>query len=178
VKSYITQCRAYGWWCSHCEKHKDINKVKVVKIMYAKYVGVVCVDCNTELSDCFLATKLPNFNEDCSICQDRFQCLTRADAVIDKELQSARSEQIHAIPTRLADELAKNMVGIRSYTGRYYDKLEQGKNFCLDPDREDCNHSFMRANYNGHQYKRCSEMKYDTKKKEWYCRYGRERRGI
>ena len=180
---FNAKIRSYGWYCTKCREHKPIDKVWVARVeqgcsnkwtgtYYANYwTGIICFDCNTELTDCCVAKKYYPMN--CEACEDRFQCFTKSEAQIEKPLRKVLNHQVS--PKMLLDA-EKVEVGIKSYTGKIYDKLEPD-NFCAEPDRDDCNHSYMRANYNGETYKRCEEMKYDKKEKKWYCRYGSLLRG-
>jgi hypothetical protein len=120
--------------------------------------------------DCFLI----KLNSDaCEVCEDRFLCLTRTDAIVETQMQTVRGDEIHRWEYQ-KDPI--NISGIRSYTGRYTNKLEQ-QNYCMFPDREDCNYSKMRYQYRGTPYNRCTYMKYDKEYKSWYCVYGVNKRG-
>lgn len=177
---FETKIRSYGWYCNKCNEHKTTDKVYVAKVAPTSrnardgYVGIVCSDCNTELLDCFVAKKYyPEIRKQCDTCVDRFQCFTMSEAQIEKPMKNVHAHEIH---TNITIDTERTEVGIRSYTGKIYDKLEQ-KDFCVYPERDDCNHSWMRANYNGNSYRRCRYMKYDKQNKEWYCEYGRKIRG-
>lgn len=178
--TFETKIRSYGWYCSKCGERKTIDKVWVAKVRQESrwsnkgYVGIICADCNTELLDCFVAKKYyPEIRKQCETCEDRFQCFTMSEAQIEKPMKLVHPQEIHShVPLDNENEV----VGIRSYTGKIYDKLEQ-KDFCAYPERDDCNHSWMRANYNDRPYRRCRYMKYDKQNKEWYCEYGRKIRG-
>lgn len=178
MKKLLTKIRAYGWYCPRCRAHKDIEQVNVVKVVGSRYMTMICTDCNTELIDCFLLNntneRLKQFREsrDCEGCTDRFRCYTRSDAVIEKELKSMKS---HEIKTYDAIIDTRHIEGVRSYTGIYNQKLDS--EFCAFPERDDCNHSWMRQNYSGSPYKRCVYMKYDATGKFWYCWYGKRQRG-
>ncbi len=173
MKDVITKIRGYGWYCVNCHDHKNLDKVGVVKIIQHNYMAMICQDCHTELVDCFIAKTHQDVRLNCDTCQDRFQCLTRADYVSEKELELVRNDSIHTTP--MTRQMLSGVVGVRSYTGIYNDKLDTG-DFCLYPTREDCNHSWMRSNYEGPAYKRCPYMKYDVDGKVWYCEYGRKLR--
>ena len=170
MTEFITKVRSYGWWCYRCECHKSVTEIRLARA--TNYIGVVCKSCNTELLDCFLIAALKN----CDSCLDRFQCLTRADVTVKMSMETARTEEIRIPPRKLIDAMEKEVTGIRAYTGVYNDKLESDDT-CHRVDREDCNNSTMRHNYNGQPYRRCAYMKYDREKEEWYCWYGREKRG-
>uniref|UniRef100_A0A6M3LSS8 Uncharacterized protein n=1 Tax=viral metagenome TaxID=1070528 RepID=A0A6M3LSS8_9ZZZZ len=175
--SLLTKVRGYGWYCPNCEAHKDVDKIGVVKVVKDRFMTVICTDCNTEVVDCFLVdhpSRLQGYKY-CDKCLDRFRCLTRADVVIEKELQSVKGHEIHSVPN-VVD--TRHIDGVRSYTGIYNHKLEQNEElYCTYPERDDCNHSWMRQNYRGSPYRRCTYMKYDKDNKEWFCYYGRSKRG-
>lgn len=174
MKELQTKIRGYGWYCTNCKSHKDVSKVDVVKIVRDNYIAIVCPDCYTELVDCFVLNDHPLYPHNCDNCEDKFKCFTRADAVMERPMVLRPQHEIKTSP--IANEIMAKIEGVRSYTGIYNDKLEMS-DFCEHPEREDCNHSWMRANYRGSKYMRCRSMKYDVTKKEWYCVYGRAKRG-
>lgn len=166
-KGLLTKVRAYGWYCPHCKAHKDIEQVSVVKVTKGKYMTMICLDCHTEVVDCFLLT----IDRSCDSCPDRFRCYTRSDATTEKELQNVKAHEIRSLPDVIDP---RNIVGVRSYTGIYNTKLDE--EFCRYPERDDCNHSWMRQNYSGDGYTRCPHMKYRIQEHEWYCWYSEVRR--
>ena len=170
MRKLLTKVRAYGWYCPHCKTHKNIENVNVVKVVKDRYMTMICADCTTKVVDCFLikADKL------CDECPDRFRCFTRSDIVVEKVLQSVKSHEILGFPDAID---TRNIEGVRSYTGIYYDKLERNDNFCAYAERDDCNFSWMRQNYKGEPYKRCHYMKYHVQDKVWYCYFGKSKRG-
>lgn len=181
---FEAKIRSYGWYCSRCKEHKSLDRVWVAKVSregatstivtVKEWIGIVCKDCNTELTDCFVARKYYQIIKTwCETCEDKFQCFTMSEAQIEKPLVKAYPHEIHA-----KTPLHQNgILGIQSYTGKIYDKLEQDKLFCKYPERDDCNHSYMRAAYTGESYRRCRDMKYDKNNKKWYCLYGKQLRG-
>lgn len=166
----LTKIRGYGWFCSYCNSHKNINDVSVVKIVDDTHIIIACVKCHTELVDCFLLDNHPGCCDDCT---DKFKCFTRADYTVEQKMLSGRSHEFKA--SSINAKALKNIQGVRSYTGIYNDKLDS--EFCIYKDREDCNHSWMRSNYSGKRYSRCSQMQYDLKNKIWFCAYGVSMRG-
>jgi len=166
--------RSYGWYCQRCKERKPINKVWVASVSgstrHNGWIGIVCSNCNTELIDCFVAKNYyPELKKQCMTCEDRFQCFTMSEAQVEKPFIKAKDHQVHPnIPVHNGNKAA----GIKSYTGKIYDKLEPDE-FCMFPYRDDCNDSRMRKNYTGDSYQRCIEMRYDAKNKKWYCRYGK-----
>jgi hypothetical protein len=168
MKTLLTKIRGYGWYCTSCKEHKDVTKVNVAKIVSDKYIAIVCSDCSTELVDCFML-KEQEFPRNCDKCEDKFKCFTRADSVIEKTMQSLHSHEVKTSP--IIRKIMENIQGVRSYTGIYNDKLAEPP-ICIYPTRDDCNHSWMRANYNGAAYTRCPYMKYEIKEKRWYCLHG------
>ena len=164
--AFIAKVRSYGWYCNGCKSHKSIARVKLVRVARERHITVVCEDCNTELYDCFAITE----KKLCETCEERFQCFTKSDAQIDKPLTRLANHEIKA--HNIFEKVNTRESGIKSYTGRVYDKLAHGEN-CLYPGREDCNHSWMREGYNGNSYRRCGYMKYDKVNKEWFCGYER-----
>lgn len=172
MRKLPTKVRAYGWYCPHCKEHKDIDKVSVVKVTQSRYMAMICTDCTTEVVDCFLV-KQQIIKLDCDRCADRFRCLTRADAVVEKGLQNVKTHEIRSVPN-VVDP--RNIEGVRTYTGIYNRKLDS--EFCAYEEREDCNHSWMRSGYDGVPYRRCIYMKYRATEKEWYCWYGKSKRGV
>lgn len=169
-KMYKVNVRSYGWYCTRCREHKNMEELYIA--INVTWIAPICKECNTELIDCRLAKKYYKFNRLCDDCQDRFNCLSVSDAQVTLPLVKVHPHQVHPhIPL----ENDQNY-GIKSYTGKVYDKLEPDS-FCSHTEREDCNHSYMRANYSGEKYRRCTEMKYDKKDKKWYCRYGKDLRG-
>ncbi len=172
MKNLLTKVRGYGWYCPTCQTHKDVDSIGVVKVVQDRFMTVVCLDCMTEAVDCFL---IPEENKECDNCSDRFRCFTRSDATIEKNLLSVRAHELKSVPNIIDP---RNIEGVRSYTGIYNFKLESNADlYCAYAERDDCNHSWMRQNYSGTPYRRCSYMKYDVKNKEWYCYYGRSKRG-
>jgi hypothetical protein len=173
--------RSYGWYCSNCCEHKSANNITVAKIPSKSnddmnYIGVVCSRCKTELNNCFDVKKIiPEINDWCATCEDRFQCFTKSEAQTDKDLTNVHSQEIR--PSRLGDVGTEEVCGIQSYTGRIHDKLESG-DYCEFQEREDCNFSWMRLYYKGEPYSRCRNMNYDRTNKQWYCLYGKEKRGL
>lgn len=170
MRKLLTKVRAYGWYCPHCKTHKNIENVNVVKVVRDRYMTMTCADCNTEVVDCFLVM----VEKECDGCSDRFRCFTRSDIIIEKELKSVKSHEIRSVPD-IVD--TRNIEGVRSYTGIYNFRLERDDDFCAYSNRDDCNHSWMRQNYNSEPYKRCHYMKYHMQNKEWYCYYGKSKRG-
>jgi len=160
--------RAYGWFCIACDCPKPVEKVRVVKAPNKEFIGVICNDCSTELHDCFLYKK----GVECDSCKDRFHCFTMSGATVPKPLENVKSHEIQSIAPIKTDN--KSM-GIKSYTGHYHYKLDQS--YCAYPYRDDCNHSWMRANYSGTSYTRCEYMEYAIKEEKWYCLYGETVRG-
>lgn len=132
-------------------------------------MAMICTDCNTEVVDCFLVKQ---YSDNCDGCADRFRCITRADAVEEKQLRNVKTHEISSVPN-VVDP--RNIEGVRSYTGIYNHKLDG--EFCAYEERDDCNHSWMRQNYDGDPYRRCIYMKYHVQEKEWYCWYGKRQRG-
>jgi len=177
MSPFVTNIRGYGWYCTKCKERKPILKVWVAKVKKQgkdkEWIGVVCKTCNTILSDCFIAKQYyTELKKQCLTCEDRFQCFTMSEAEIARPLINAYSHEIRSsIPLHTEEQ-----IGIQSYTGKIYDKLEPDE-FCDYPERDDCNHSYMRNNYIGEPYWRCKEMKYDSKNKTWYCRFGKILRG-
>ena len=141
-----------------------------------RYLAVICNKCNTELSDCFIAKKhIPEIQNLCGTCEDKFDCFTLSESQIEKELQTVHAQDIK--PTRIDLKNGNGRVGIKSYTGKVYDKLESDE-YCEYPERDDCNYSWMRKHYDGEDYFRCEHMKYDRNNRIWYCLYGKIKRGI
>jgi len=167
----LTKVRAYGWYCPHCKEHKNIESVDVVKVVKSRYMTMICADCHTEVVDCFL---INTENKLCDDCSDRFRCFTRSDAITEKYMKSVKTHEISSVPNVIDP---RNIEGVRSYTGIYNHRLERDDNFCAYPNRDDCNHSWMRQNYNEEPYKRCHYMKYHVQDKVWYCYYGKSKRG-
>ncbi|MFA7101431.1 MAG: hypothetical protein WC196_06885 [Bacilli bacterium] len=171
MKKLLTKIRGYGWYCPTCKSHKDIDKIGIVKVVRDRFMTVVCNECMTETVDCFLV----NVEKDCDRCSDRFRCITRADITIERELKSVKAHELKSVPNVIDP---RNIEGVRSYTGIYNQKLESNAElYCAYPDRDDCNHSWMRQNYKGTPYPRCHYMKYDVQNKIWYCYFGRSKRG-
>ena len=178
MTQFEAKIRSYGWYCTKCKEHKSLDKTWVAKVsreghIIKEWISVVCKDCNHELVDCFIAKKYyPIIKTWCDTCMDKFQCFTMSEAQIEKPLVKAAPHEVHPkLPLHTND-----IVGIRSYTGKIYDKLEDGV-FCKYIDRDDCNHSYMRTDYTGEPYHRCHQMKYDKNNKKWYCLYGKQLRG-
>jgi|GEM_PF-6783654 len=168
VREFNVKVRRYGWYCSRCKEHKTHEGLYVAGVAKSAWIKVVCKLCNTELIDCRRAKKYYKIDISCDDCQDKFNCFSMSDADISLPLIKVSSHQVHPVVPLENEE----KYGIKSYTGKVYDKLETDS-FCRFTERDDCNHSYMRANYTGEGYRRCVEMKYDPKEKKWYCRYGR-----
>ena len=169
MKTLLTKIRGYGWYCTNCKEHKNITKVDVAKIVGDRCIIIVCSDCSTELVDCF-ALKDKAYPRNCDECSDKFKCFTRADSVEEKTMRSLHSHDAKTSP--MTNEIMDSIQGVRSYTGIYNDKLAEPP-ICIYPERDDCNHSWMRANNKGQTYARCAYMKYELKEKRWYCLRGK-----
>lgn len=164
--------RNYGWYCSRCREHRNIENLYVAAAKYSNWLGIVCKECNTELVDCKVAKRYYKLGNICDDCADRFNCFSDSEAHTALPLVKVLAHEVHPhIPMD-----GGTNYGVKSYTGKVYDKLETDK-FCCCTERDDCNHSYMRANYTGEKYYRCREMKYNSKEKKWYCRYGKNLRG-
>jgi hypothetical protein len=166
MKKLSTRVRSYGWFCPKCSAHRNADQIDVAKIVGNKYITMVCSNCRSELVDCFVVKEKYPVGQECEHCIDRFQCFTRADAIIEKDMITLRSHEVTTSP--IVEFMAKEIIGVRSYTGIYNDKLANPP-ICIYPDRIDCNNSWMRFKYNGVSYKRCEYMKYNVKEKLWYC---------
>ncbi len=170
MRKLLTRVRAYGWYCPRCRDHKNIESVDVVKVVGDRYMTMLCNDCATEVVDCFIVKE--QMDAACDVCPDRFRCLTRTDAVVEKIMRSVKTHEMSSVPGVID---SRNIQGVRSYTGIYNSKLDD--TFCAYSERDDCNHSWMRQNYEGSPYKRCIYMKYHVQNKVWYCWFGRSKRG-
>jgi len=157
------QLRDYGWYCVKCKKYIPIDNIKVVKVKNSRTIGPVCNHCYTMAVDCMNH----NPNKNCKECPDRFKCYTRTDSTIEKPLISVRKSQI-VLVKNIPPNGKKDYTGVKLYTGLIVHKLASE---CAFPERDDCNNSFMRSDYNGLPYYRCQYMKYNLKDKKWECTY-------
>jgi uncharacterized CHY-type Zn-finger protein len=159
MKNLQVQVRSYGWYCPSCEQHLDIGKTAVVRVISSKVMTVICRKCKHELTDCFLN------RGNCPECPDRFMCATQSGTTVGKQLILVHSQEIYTIRQPVKTDKIR---GVRTYTGIYNDKLET-ENYCAHPNRDDCNHSWMRSFYDGQPYSRCEHMIFDMDSKKWVC---------
>lgn len=155
----------YGWYCPKCKTWIPIELVQVAKPVGETFIGVICIKCKTELQDCK--------GDDCEGCEDRYLCITQSEATTEITLDNVNKNLIKTSAPQKSNEIEEKIGGIRSYTGNINTKLDE--EFCLYPNRDDCNYSWMRANYRGEAYQRCMYMQYHN---GWLCTVGARRRGI